>query len=916
MMDSTPAWDDTKPVASRESPEGNPPTWEGTQDLQEAHGTPLEQAKAGVEALERGLSFGLSDVARTQLDPYVLPESLQSKAEDIRAREVANPITSAAGNMLGGAASIGALGPITGGIAAPIEASLTAKGVAPLAARVAGFGLEGGAFGAGNAVSDAALGDPNLNAQKVLAHIGMGAAIGSGLGVLSKGIEAVPALLRSAPENAPPPVAAAAPDAVPPIVEAADRGIKPTSLDEIKAQNDQALKYGGETVELPQKAALTDALSRLDMEPSVNPLQVNSLENQEARDLYNTARELPGEDGKALRTLEARQKNYLVKTTDKTVADIAPDAEVTSDATKGGNQAIKYLSENYQKEKAALEPILDTLDQADVGHNVDHLPGVVRSFTDAVPGVARMFDTESGAIKIKPYSTAWGIDESTYRAVKQAVNALEENPDKFRDLMNIRDGLSQHVDILSQGQGPEQIRALKAAMMDYVQKAVQESTPDINVRDVFRRWAINEQERAVIEKVFGASVGSKEFGAISKIKPETILDRIFSNTANVKAAKAMLTPEQFNHLLANHLAEQRALATTDNVFSSHKFGSWLKRNQDVLNEAFRENPATLQKIQDLNTVARILPDAKSINPSGTAKTLLGSLNAHSAYELLKNVGEHVLEAIKQKQLVEQVNAELAGKADQAAKLKSIEGMLEKIGSRIKTAAKEISNPAKAAAAAGVIDISNKTYDDHIKRIKQLSGDPTAMLDHASSSTQALYGSAPNISQGIQTAMMNAVQFLDSKIPKKPDQFYLSRPWEPSQAQKLQFARYFEAVNDPVSVLDQVKSGTLTNDAMEALSAVHPDLLNEFRSQVLEHLKPEKAKDLPYSTKLAISKLIGQPLDENMTLAMVQANQLALNGPSLSNQSAPQDGRKVNQAGMQKMKLASRTATTIQRDDLA
>ena len=136
---------------------------------EETYGSPSQTLKAGVEGLERGLTFGLSDIARTKLENY-LPESMQTKPEEIKARMEENPIASGVGNVLGGAVVLGA----TGGVGGALPEG------AGLAARLGASAAEGSLFGAGNAVTDYALGDPELNAQKIASEVGFGALLGGG----------------------------------------------------------------------------------------------------------------------------------------------------------------------------------------------------------------------------------------------------------------------------------------------------------------------------------------------------------------------------------------------------------------------------------------------------------------------------------------------------------------------------------------------------------------------------------------------------------------------------------------------------------------------------------------------------------------------------------------------------------------
>lgn len=870
---------------------------------EDKYGSASQQAIAGLEGAARGVSLGTSDAALV---------GMGVNPKDIRARQEENPATSTLSNMAGGAGLLA----VTGGLAAPAEAALTAAKVAPLAARALAYGAEGAAFGAGNVISDAALGDTKINAQKILADVGMGAAFGSGLGVLSKGIEAAPSLFRksaegveSAAENPDLPVSMGEK----PVVDSPSTGISPTSLEDIQARVKDA-SYRGETVEMPSKKVLEDAASRVEMLNPIHPLQFESLDNQGARDLYKTAIEMPGKEGAALRDYEALQKRELVNQTDRSIKSLSPESEPVADAVQGGGKAIKAFSDNYQEEKELLKPAFAEIKKTDLA-NVDHLPGVLDKMTDAVPGVARMFDTEAESIgKIKPYKTSWGIDKATYTAVKDAVESLKEGPKSFEELSNIRKGLDQNIDVLAKGQAPQEIMALKKSMMDYMQEMVEKhgAGSDVSdVREIFKRYAINEQERSVIEKAFGASVGSPEFGSISKVKPEEILDRVFKNTATVKAAKNILSPEKFNELLANHLAEQRALATDKGVFSSNKFGSYLRKNQDALNEAFRDNQGALTRLKDLNDIMRILPDSKSINPSGTAKTLWGILKAHSIPELISNAKEFGHEKLHEKILAEKLNQALAGKADQATKLAAVENIIKKTGDKINSSARGIftGGAQRGAVLSGLTDVSNKEYEKRVKRLQELSGNPQAMIDHMSSSTDALYSTAPNITQDINNSMVTSLSFLISKIPGPTTQMPLSGEYHVSDAEKEKFNMFYGVVDNPISILGSVKEGSLTGEMLDAVQATHPDLLQEMRAKVVENFNMEKAKDLDYSVKMSLAKFLGQPLDETMLPENIQGYQMSLSMPNLSNETV-----KPSATGMKELKMSENVSTRTQMKD--
>lgn len=885
----------------------------------EKYSTPGQQAIAGLEGIAGGATLNTSKLLEEQLG-FATPEEIKGRAEQ-------NPWTAGIGQVVGGAGLIAA----TGG------AGALAEGAGALG-KIGAMAAEGGAFGLGNAVGEYAEGDnPNLDGQKILTHVGMGVGIGGGLGAFGQAIKAaVPAVGSRAASlsKAVKSVYGGAEEAggaelqpvvADAIVDAPVTGVKPTSYQEL-ANKVAAAKANGEALALPEKLALQDAANRVPMENPIHPLQMDSLDSQEARTAYKTAKQFPGEEGDAIRGYEGLQKNELERKTAQEIGALSQGSLPVSDAVKGGEQAIEAFTNQYQAEKKALVPIFKQLQKIDISSKVDSATSALEKMMDAVPGIARMFDTSvetaenlgtKETLHILPYKTAWGIDKATYNATKEAVTSLLENPKDFEALQNIRRGLDQHVDVLAQGQAPGQIRALKAALMDFMQDVVDKSGASMEVRTAFKRYAINEQERNVIEKVFGASVGSQEFGAISKIKPEVIGDKIFSNTANVKAAKNILEPKEFNKILANWLAEAKVAATDNNAFSGNKFGSFLKKNQDALNEAFKDNPSALQKLKDMTTIMRILPDAAPANPSNTAPTLWSKLkDSKSLMELLTNTAgvlkEKTIGHLEEQVKLKNLNEQLAGRAAKATTLDAVKETVKKTTDQIDKSTKSIfnGNTIRGASTGAAVQLSKDHYEKHSKQISMLSNDPQKLMDHLERTTASLYEAAPKTTQGLNNSIVAGVQFLNSKLPRPNNELPLSTKWEPTNSQKAKFNRYYEAIDNPLNVLKQIKDGSLSNESMEALQSVHPDMLEEMKMKVMENMNPKTAPNLNYSTKIALTKFLGQPLEESMMPQVLMANQASFALMPQSPQSSK--GGRPTLGGMKQLDLSSRAKTNTEK----
>lgn len=158
--------------------------------LQEKYGTGLEATKAFAEHAASAATLGVSDVIE-RVGQWSTPEAMAG-------REQANPLASGLGTAAGIGASLlipgseftapgmlsGVGGAVTRGVAEalPEAAGVAGRLATKAIASGAGSAIEGAAYGLGQVVHEAALGDHNLTAQSVLATIGFSAAIGGGLG--------------------------------------------------------------------------------------------------------------------------------------------------------------------------------------------------------------------------------------------------------------------------------------------------------------------------------------------------------------------------------------------------------------------------------------------------------------------------------------------------------------------------------------------------------------------------------------------------------------------------------------------------------------------------------------------------------------------------------------------------------------
>ena len=186
--------------------------------------------------------------------------------------------------------------------------------------------------------------------------------------------------------------------------------------------------------------------------------------------------------------------------------------------------------------------------------------------------------------------------------------------------------------------------------------------------------------------------------------------------------------------------------------------------------------------------------------------------------------------------------------------------------------------------------------------------------HISNHIDGISEAMPNISQSYANNVMNTVNFLKSKISAPKSNLPMDEDWSPSQVQKEKFERYYDAVAKPIEVLDNVKDGSLTSDHMEALQAVHPELLKQMQTKMIGAFDKKKAMGLSPEVKRSLGLFMGTPLDTSMIPAVSLSNQMTFQ--KLQQQKAAQQQMlgKTTQKGLSELSLGKRAATGLQRDE--
>lgn len=176
---------------------------------------------------------------------------------------------------------------------------------------------------------------------------------------------------------------------------------------------------------------------------------------------------------------------------------------------------------------------------------------------------------------------------------------------------------------------------------------------------------------------------------------------------------------------------------------------------------------------------------------------------------------------------------------------------------------------------------NKDLEKLDKNLHTTMADPNKMFNVAGNIGNLM----PDHAQAISQTAMNAVNYLNSKRPMNTKNNPLDSDIPISKAQNAPFMRSLSIANQPLLVMDHIKSGTLlpqdVADIKTLYPSYYPKMSQELMSSMTDHISNEGS--ISYKVKQSVSMFLGQPMDSTMTPNSIQSIQTVF----AANKSQPQ-----------------------------
>lgn len=140
---------------------------------------------------------------------------------------------------------------------------------------------------------------------------------------------------------------------------------------------------------------------------------------------------------------------------------------------------------------------------------------------------------------------------------------------------------------------------------------------------------------------------------------------------------------------------------------------------------------------------------------------------------------------------------------------------------------------------------------------------------------------PEHNSALVASATKTISYLSSLKVRTPNTLPFDGKFVASKEQDARYESALKIANNPLSVLDKVRSGQITPNDIADLNAMAPALADRLRQGLTTQLVSNKqaGKSVPYKTQLGMSLFLGQPLASSMQSFSIQASQPAMAAPN-------------------------------------
>ncbi len=297
-----------------------------------------------------------------------------------------------------------------------------------------------------------------------------------------------------------------------------------------------------------------------------------------------------------------------------------------------GSDLINTVKDKYSAEKEALGPIFQDLKKSNTQISPQESADLIYQIGEnSKVGKLLEVDQTTGKFKLKNNTPRTGVSDQEHKIISRLVDDLNDGM-TFEEIQNAREFLRKGIDPANP-KVTEEISKVRSVLLGQLENLAGKYGPQ--VKDTFKRYAINERTRESIEQIIGGKIESLD--AMYSANPDKVVGKIFSNPNHAEIVKSYVGPEKFSEMVQAYVNNgiSKSFDSTKG-FLPHNLKSWVAKNDAFLNAYLPETKERLSALADYGFMARRFLD--EVNPSGTAASLAGMLSPKSFFQKVAQEG--------------------------------------------------------------------------------------------------------------------------------------------------------------------------------------------------------------------------------------------------------------------------------------
>lgn len=823
------------------------------------HSTLGEKIKTGIEGVGRGLTYGASDALAKGLRSGASAlgvsddnlDLIAPSSEDMVARQEANPLTSRGSEI--GAQVVGAVT----GAGAPGLIGSAAKGIVPTALRGAGFwskigagaitgAIEGGLLQGGDEVSKAFLGqgDPEAPVAGALLNMGAASLLGGGVGSLFGG-------------------------------------------------SSSALAKIGETQAGAKMGQLLEDLGNRWGFRQENPNVVTAI--------YNEVKPFFEENSLMKKNVFQSggvKDQALMRTLPNQVSD-----DMIQHAIDMGSTADK-VSENLVKDGAGRG-----------GRN--EFKQTIARYTDATNNAKTPYDFFKAADQLKQEVGSY-VPWQEYKA--GLIHKSDPRYSLIKNSASMYDKIAKSLESeATWGDAGVFQKDLNAAVSKFIPAEKDFGTFTKKVQGV------RTLDPATI-KTYANQLGKSGADVAEEIRPQKMKNYVeasndFRDEINASYTKhgldAPMAPHSLNATMESYGQKSKGAEIADYLFDSgvpdfsSKVSSKIAGATAGASFGYHEDGARgalagglagfaaprLAPILGRAITHKMVPLALGLLKTGGAKGIMQALD----------YADHASSGVQK--MNKGVEALFRGTGQQAIDLQSSDKDREKLrkfvenGDLTRQMQKQVQ---QAQQPAPQVPAQGYAHGGDIKEVYGGSA-PKPVAPILAASTNPLENHAPEQNVLIQAAKGRVNNYLSSIRPQPP----MNLPFDkqmPDKQKERSYDKALDIANQPLSILNHIKAGTLTPEQMKHFTSMYPEAHNQISKKITEKITKAQVdgENPPYKVRQAMALFLGSPLDSSMSPQSLQSVQAVYAKAKAQSAQAPGGNPNKGKATLSKVSQSAMT----------